>query len=110
MPIMSKLIALVLALSVLFAPGIAGAALAASPHHDMRMMQAGHCSTQPASPAGHEKMADKSCCVAMCLALAVTPSAPVETRLPRQQVAGFAPPPAYHGAVAEIATPPPRFS
>jgi hypothetical protein len=105
-----KLFAILIALAVLFAPGVTGAALAAAPHHDMQMMEAGHCQTPPSMPSGHEKMADKSCCIAMCMALAVAPFVPAETRLPRQQVAGFAPPRAYHSLPSEIATPPPRIS
>jgi hypothetical protein len=105
-----KLFAVILALAVLFAPGVASAALAAGPHHDMQMMKAGHCHTPPASPAGHKKMAGKSCCIAMCMALAVAPSAPGATRLARRQIAGFVPPRAYRGTLAEIATPPPRRS
>jgi hypothetical protein len=105
-----KLFAILLALAVLFAPGAAGAALAAAPHHDMQMMKAGHCQTPPSMPAGHEKMAGKSCCIAMCMALAVAPFAHAEARMPRQQVAGVTAPRAYHSLPSEIATPPPRIS
>jgi hypothetical protein len=105
-----KLFAILLALAVLLAPGVSGAAMAAAPHHDMQMMEAGHCETPPSMPGGHEKMAGKSCCIAMCMALAVAPFAPAEDRMPRQQIAGFVPPQAYHSLPSEIATPPPRFS
>jgi hypothetical protein len=104
-----KFFALVLALSVLFAPGVASAAMAGSPHHDMQMMEAGHCQTPPARSGDH-KMAGKSCCIAMCMAVAVAPSTPTQTARPRQQVAQFTPPAVYHGTLSEIATPPPRHA
>ncbi|MEO8453908.1 MAG: hypothetical protein ABI454_02000 [Sphingomicrobium sp.] len=105
-----KVFAVLLALAVLIAPGMTSAAMAAAPHHDMQMMEAGHCQTPPASTGGHDKMGGKSCCIAMCMALAVAPSSPADTSPPRQQIAEFAAPRAYHGLPAEIATPPPRRS
>jgi hypothetical protein len=101
-----KILGILVALSVLFAPGVAGAAMA-SPHHDMQMMGAGHCQTPPASTGDHEK-ADKSCCIAMCMAVAIAPSAPFDLSMPRQQVAQFPAPVAYDSGPHEIATPPPR--
>lgn len=104
------LFAFVLALSVLFAPGVTGAAMAAAPHHGMAMMEAGHCQA-PASRSGHHDQSDgKSCCVSMCMTLAVAPSAPAEALPQRREVPQFASPKAYHGLLAEIATPPPRRS
>lgn len=105
-----KLFAFTLALSVLFAPGVAGAAMASSPHHIMHMMQGGHCQTMPSSSGDDHKMTGKSCCIAMCMAVAVAPSTPAQSSPPRQQVAQFAAPQAYRGLPAEIATPPPRRS
>jgi hypothetical protein len=108
---MSRLICkLLILVAVLVAPGVTGAAVAASPHHAMQMMEAGHCEAPPANSGDHDKMSGKSCCIAMCVAVAVTPSAPAQTSLPRQQLTQFAPPKAYHGLPAEIATPPPRRS
>jgi hypothetical protein len=105
-----RLFAFVLALSVLFAPGITGAAMAAAPHHNMAMMEAGHCQA-PASGSRHHDQSDgKSCCVSMCMALAVAPSAPAEALQQRREMPQFASPQAYHGLPAEIATPPPRRS
>jgi hypothetical protein len=72
------------------------------------MMEAGHCQ-EPASKANHHEQTDgKSCCIAMCMALAVAPLAPSEAAPPQQQVAQFALPAVYRGRLAEIATPPPR--
>jgi hypothetical protein len=102
-----KLFALVLALSVLFAPGVASAAMA-SPQHAMQMMEAGHCQAPPNS--GDHKMGGKSCCIAMCMVVAVAPSTPAATSPQRQQMAQFAAPAAYHGSLSEIATPPPRHA
>jgi hypothetical protein len=103
-----KLFAFLVALAVLFAPGMAGAAMAA-PHHDMQMMGAGHCQAPPARSGDH-KMSGKNCCIAMCMAVAVAPSTPAETSPLRQQMAQFAAPAAYHGLPTEIATPPPRHT
>jgi hypothetical protein len=105
-----KFFAIVLALAVLFAPGVTSMAMAATPHQDMQMMEAGHCQTPPSSSGDQHKMGSKSCCIAMCMAIAVTPSAPAQTSPPLQQMTQFAPPKAYHGLPAEIATPPPRRS
>ena len=105
-----KLFAILVALSVLFAPGITGAAIAAPPNHDMQMMEGGHCQAPPSKSADHEKMGGKNCCISMCTAVAIAPSAPAETAEARQQIAQFVPPKTYHGLLAEIATPPPRHS
>jgi hypothetical protein len=103
-----KLFTLLLALAVLVAPGVTGAAMAAPQHPGPAMMEAGHCQ-EPASKANHHEQTDgKSCCIAMCMALAVAPLAPSEAAPPQQQVAQFALPAVYRGRLAEIATPPPR--
>ena len=104
-----KLFAILVALSVLFAPAVTGAAMAA-PHHGMPMMAAGHCQAPPAKSGDHDKMSGMNCCISMCTAVAVAPSAPVQTTEPRQQIAEFVAPKTYHGLLAEIATPPPRHS
>jgi hypothetical protein len=103
---MTKLFIILVALATLFAPGVTGAAMAAAPHHGMAMMEAGHCQSPPSS--GDHKMDGKSCCIAMCMAVAVAPSTRAETTPPREQVAQFPAAQAYHGLPAEIATPPPR--
>lgn len=105
-----KLFAILVALSVLFAPAVTGAAMAAAPHHSMQMIAAGHCQAPPAKSDDHDKMGGKNCCISMCTAVAVAPSAPAETTEPRQQIAEFIPPKTYHGLLTEIATPPPRRS
>lgn len=105
-----KLFAILVALSVLFAPAVTGAAMAAARHHAMQMMEGGHCQAPPARSADHDKMDGKNCCISMCTAVAVAPSTPAEAAGPRQQVAQFVSPRTYHGLLAEIATPPPRQS
>ena len=105
-----KLFAIFVAIAVLFAPAITGAAMAAAPHHEMQMVEAGHCQSPPSNSGHHDRTVGKSCCIAMCMALAVAPSAPAEISPSRQQMAQFAPPQAYRGLPAEIATPPPRHS
>jgi hypothetical protein len=105
-----KLFAILLALAVLFAPGVSSAAMAASQNHDTQLMEAGHCQAPPSRTAHHDQTDGKSCCIAMCMALAVAPSTPTEAAPPREQVAGFVAPKAYHGTLSEIATPPPRHA
>ena len=104
------LFAILIAIAVLFAPAITGSAMAAAPHHGMEMMEAGHCQSPPSNTGHHDRTDGKSCCIAMCMALAVAPSAPAEISPSRQQMVQFAPPQAYRGLPAEIATPPPRHS
>ena len=104
-----KIFAIFVALSVLFAPAVAGAAMV-TPHHDMQMMEAGHCQAPPSSSGDHQKMGGKSCCIAMCMAVAVTASAQSEVDMPRRQVAQFAFLVTYTGTPEEIATPPPRHN
>ena len=111
-----KLFGILVALAVLFAPALtsAGAAYAAVPEHQMQMMDAGHCTSAPSGNHGksgtHDKSMTKSCCIAMCMALAVAPSAPVESRMPQRIVTVFPAPSFRLGLPAEIATPPPRLA
>lgn len=105
-----KLFAILIALAVLLAPGVSGAAMAAAQQHDMQMMEAGHCEAPPAKSADHDKMAGKSCCMAMCMAVAVAPSAPGAKQVVAHVQATFPAPKSYVGHLSEIATPPPRLA
>lgn len=107
---MRRLFAILVAFSVLFAPSVAAAAERGMTmdDHEMQMIEMGHCQAPPSGHANHDKNAGHGCCIAMCMALAVTPSALAQTSPLRQQIAGFAPPKSYHGLPAEIATPPPK--
>ena len=106
----NHLLAALIALAVLFAPGVAraGEVFAAVPDHHQQMMQSGHCETTAGDEEHDGDPASMSCCVAMCMAVALTSaSAPERVALPRSLNSGtqtsF-----VVGTAAEIATPPPR--
>lgn len=110
-----KLFAMLVAVAVLFAPAVTGmsAAFAAVPDHHMQMMSTGHCKSMAAAensdqPSGEDSKAGKPCCMAMCLAVAVSPAA-IEAS---PSLIGIASVPRLQnfliGVPAEIATPPPR--
>lgn len=104
-------LAIILAVVVLFASGLTGAAVAsaATMNHDMQMMETGHCSSMPSKDDG--KAPVKSCCIATCAATAaVVPSIPAELALLQQASATFPIPAAHDGYLGEIATPPPRHA
>lgn len=111
-----KLLALVLAMAVMFAPAMtrAGAAFAAVPDHQMQMMESGHCKAAPSdssgTPSDHDKKAAGGCCMSMCMAVAVAPAAPSDAATIHAASTTFAAPKRYHGCIAEIATPPPRLA
>ncbi len=103
-----KLFAVFIAIAVLFAPALtnAGAAYAAVPDHHTQMMEKGHC--DPAKDMDQHEPASIACCGAMCMAVAVTPSASPAAK----PLVGSAPVAGLHdfqtGIPPEIATPPPR--
>lgn len=108
-----KLLAIFVTLTLLFAPAAASADAAATVHgqHEMMMMDhSGPCQMPLGGAAGHQKGDGKSCCLSMCIAVAVAPSVPSHALPVRQQVAQFASFKSYQGVPAEIATPPPRAS
>lgn len=104
------ILAFVLTIAVLFASAFTGieAASAAMPMHDMEMMEMGHCSSPPSSHDG--KGMTKQCCIAMCMAVAIAPSAPDEMPAVAQAVVTFALSKSHQDYLGEIATPPPRRS
>jgi hypothetical protein len=105
-------LAIFVALSMLLAPAAARASelAAAASEHEMQMMDAGHCQSSPSSSSDHEKMAGKSCCVSMCMAVAIQPSAPATEQLVQTAQPSFAIPSFHVGSPGELATPPPKFS
>lgn len=103
-----KLFALLVALAVLFAPGVTGAAMAAAPNHDMQMMGAGHCEAPPSDTNHHDKMGGKSCCISMCMAVAIAPAAPALDHEIVHAPVSFVIPTLHVAYLGEIATPPPR--
>ena len=102
------LFAALVALAVLFAPSVTrvGEAWAAVPDHHAQMMSKGHC--EKAAGDEREMPVDTSCCVQMCMAVAVEPAAPFSP----EPVLGSTKTPELQnflvGLPAEIATPPPR--
>lgn len=105
-----QLSAIMIAFAMLFAPLAmeTGSAMAMAPaDHQSQMMEKGHCGDQPAQSQNGKAMG-KSCCVAMCTAVALTTAAPVE-QLPfarivdRPSLEQF-----HHSYLAKLATPPPR--
>lgn len=105
-----NLLVILVALSVLFGPGVTAVAMA-STHHDMQIMTPGHCQAPPSTAAHHQKMGGKNCCIAMCMAVAIpAPGPSSEVHAPPQQIAVFGHPTLYTGSPHEIATPPPRHA
>ncbi|MDV3257073.1 MAG: hypothetical protein LOX97_04680 [Sphingomonas sp.] len=106
------LFAILIAFAMLFAPLAAqsGAAMAMAPaDHHAQMMEKGHCGEQPAK--GHDgKAMDKSCCVAMCAAVAVAPSVEAEPHALAPAVQHPAPDQLRLSFLAELPTPPPRLA
>ncbi|NUR13286.1 MAG: hypothetical protein HOQ20_15810 [Bradyrhizobium sp.] len=105
-----SLLAFVIMMAVLFASAVTGTATAsaATMNHDMQMMEMGHCASPPAKENG--KAPVKSCCIAMCMAVAIAPTVPAQLRDIHHQTAYFAVPTSWHGYLGEIATPPPRLA
>jgi len=104
------LFAILIAFAMLFAPFAmqSGSAMAAMPSdYHGQMMEKGHCGGQ-SSEGMADKALGKSCCVAMCAAIAVAPVSPTEPlsfsrSVERPALAQF-----RHGYLAKLATPPPR--
>ena len=107
---LSKLFAILIAAAMLFAPFAmqSGSAMAAMPSdHHAQMMGKGHCGEQP-TKSKDDKSAEKSCCVAMCTAIAVASAASLESHafhgpVDRPKLSAF-----HHGFLAKLPTPPPR--
>lgn len=105
-----RLFAILVALAVLFAPSVTSTAMASAPDHQMQMMQAGHCEMPMSGKSGHDKMDGKNCCISMCMAVAINPSAPPAEHALAHVQATFPTPKSYLGHLTEIATPPPRLA
>lgn len=99
------LFATLIAAAMLFAPFAMESAMAATPTN--RHAQNDHCGGQPAQDQD-SKSADKPCCPAMCMALAVEPASvvePIEFRRTAERPGLAASP---HSYLAKLPTPPPR--
>lgn len=106
-----RLFAMLMAIAVLVGPVLthASASAAAVTDHHVQMMEAGHCEASPADSSEDESAPAKSCCVSMCMGVALTPPAAADpASVPAPAV--FAPPSAHLNHLAEIATPPPKFA
>jgi hypothetical protein len=104
------LFAMLIAFAMLFAPLAlqSGAAMAMAPaDHHAQMMKTGHCGEQPAK-SQDGKMADKSCCAAMCAAVAVAPAVTVEPHAYAPSVEHPTLDQFQHSYLAKLPTPPPR--
>ena len=107
-----KLLALLAAFAVLFAPFAtqSGAAMAMAPaDHQAQMMKAGHCSEQPSK--GHpDKPMGKSCCTSMFAAVVIAPSRIVEPLHAPHSAKRPAVDLFQRNFLAELPTPPPRVA
>lgn len=103
-----KLLAIFVALSVLFAPAVARAAVGGTPDHELMMEQTGHCQMPVSGSADHGKMAGTNCCIWMCAAVAICPTATLREEPAQLTPAVSAIPTFDIGYLGEIATPPPR--
>lgn len=104
------LFAMLIAVAMLFAPLAmqSGSAMAMAPaDHQGRMMEKGRCGEQPAKGKNSES-GDRSCCVAMCTAVANAPVSPLEPNAFPRSVGRPSPQPFRHGYLAKLPTPPPR--
>ena len=103
-----RLFAILLALAVLFAPAVTASASAAEPSHDMQMMRVGHC--QGPMPGSPDKNAGKTCCISICMGVALSPLAPQAEASVQIASPEFAAPVSLTGLPTELPTPPPRLS
>ena len=102
--------AILIAFAMLFAPLAmqSGGAMAMAPaDHHSQMMEKGHCGDQP-MPVKHGKSMGKSCCVAMCTAIAVAPTVSVEPMAFARMIERPSLEQSVHGYLAKLPTPPPR--
>ena len=107
---LSKLFAILIAVAVLMAPAFSrlGEASAALPgDHHKQMVQGGHCQSPESVPGEHEKAPANSCCLSMCMGLAVA-SPDGQAGNPAPAPATFAVRSLHLSYLGEIATPPPK--
>ena len=106
------LFAILIAVAMLFAPLAVqtGAAMAMAPaDHHAQMTETDHCGEQPAN--SHDgKTVDKSCCAAMCTAIAVAPTPMLEPHVFSSSAERAALVQFNHSFLAELPTPPPRLA
>jgi len=106
-----KLFTVLIAVAVLFAPSVLAAEhMSMKPNLDMQMIEMGHCDGMLSKQADHGKADGKSCCISMCMTVAIAPSAPAEAAEVRHDAVYFVAPQSWRGFLGEIATPPPRMA
>jgi hypothetical protein len=106
------LFAILIAVAMMFAPLAlqTGAAMAMAPtDHHAQMAETNHCGEQPAKSHGG-KPVDKSCCAAMCTAIAVAPTPMLEPYVFGSSAERAALVQFNHSFLAELPTPPPRLA
>jgi hypothetical protein len=109
-----RFFAMWIAVAMIFVPlaMLDGAAMAAPgpSHHGAMSVEADHCGTKASHQQDRDKSADKSCCAAMCIGVAMAPvlsgRALVHSRIILRPSAD----PFRQGYLGEIATPPPRLA
>lgn len=102
--------AILIAFAMFFSPFAmrSGSAMAAMPSdHHSQMKATGHCGGQSSSGTT-DKTHTKSCCVAMCTAIAVAPASPCEPLVFARAMARPGSEQSPHSYLAKLATPPPR--
>ena len=105
-----SIFAMLIAAAMLFAPFAmrSGGAMAAMPsNHHSQAMDKSHCGDQPATGKDH-KSTGKSCCAAMCTAIAVAPGSPVEPLAYARSIDRSAIDQFGRSFLAKLPTPPPR--
>ena len=105
-----SIFAMLIAAALLFAPFAmrSGGAMAAMPsNHHSQAMDKSHCGDQPATGKDH-KSTGKSCCAAMCTAIAVAPGSPVEPLAHARSIDRSAIDQFGRSFMAKLPTPPPR--
>lgn len=105
-----RLLTILVAVAVLFAPSLTGAAAAAIPDHYMQMIESGHCQAPPSESRNEKETPAKSCCVSVSMGVAVTPAPPLTDGELQAAPAVFGIPTPHLSYLGEIATPPPRRS
>jgi len=103
------LFAMLIAAAMLFAPFAMERAMAAAPaDHHGQMKADDHCDEEPTQD--QDKSADKPCCAAMCMAVAVEPTSAAEPLAFAREAQRPALARSPHSYLAKLPTPPPRLS
>jgi hypothetical protein len=109
-----RFFAMLIAVAMIFAPLAMqeGAAMAAPgpSHHGAMSAEADHCGANASHRQDRDKSADKSCCAAMCIGIAIAPVSAGRALAHSRMILRPSAEPFRRGYLGEIATPPPRFA